>query len=312
MTRLRVPVIWPPSGTGTARDPMRTLESLARQAEAGATVLSVSICAGYAYADTPDTGVCVVAVGVDREAALRACAEIGARAFEMRGLGQAEDLPKQRVREHICAHMACAGGVLVVAEQADNIGGGAPGDGTGLLGWFLEWDVDRALVALNDPEAVVCAEAAGVGKRVLLSVGGKGSAIGGEPVRAEFEIVRVGDGRFRLEDPNSHLASMSGDHFEMGRCAVVRCKGVTVLLTSRKTPPFDLGQWRSQGIEPRDFRVIGVKAAVAHRRAYDPIAAAQIWADTPGPCSGNLAALPFRRVARPVYPLDSEISFPPL
>jgi microcystin degradation protein MlrC len=49
-----------------------------------------------------------------------------------------------------------------------------------------------------------------------------------------------------------------------------------------------------------------VKAAVAHRRAYDPIAARMLWVDTPGPCTSNLRALPYRKVRRPVFPLDPE------
>ncbi len=70
----------------------------------------------------------------------------------------------------------------------------------------------------------------------------------------------------------------------MGPSAVVTVGGkVTVLLTSRKTPPFDLGQLRSQGIIPEDLAFIGVKAAVAHRRAYDRIAAASYTVATPGP-----------------------------
>ena len=36
----------------------------------------------------------------------------------------------------------------------------------------------------------------------------------------------------------------------MGPCAVVEAEGVTILLTSRKMPPWDLGQFRSQRIEP--------------------------------------------------------------
>jgi microcystin degradation protein MlrC len=108
-----------------------------------------------------------------------------------------------------------------------------------------------------------------------------------------------------LEDANSHLASMCGSYFDMGPCAVVRHKGVTILLTSRKTPPFDLGQWRSQGIEPERLSVIGVKAAVAHRRVYDPIAGAQYTVATRGPCSSDLRQFPFRHVKRPVYPLDA-------
>ncbi len=98
---------------------------------------------------------------------------------------------------------------------------------------------------------------------------------------------------------------MCGDAFDMGPCAVVRHEGVTILLTTRKTPPFDLGQWRSQGIEPEKMSVIGVKAAVAHRRAYDRIASRMLWADTPGPCRSDLRKLPFKKVRRPVFPLDS-------
>jgi microcystin degradation protein MlrC len=44
-------------------------------------------------------------------------------------------------------------------------------------------------------------------------------------------------------------------------------------LTTNKIPPFDLGQLRSQGIEPTALSIIGVKAGVGQRRAYDPIAA---------------------------------------
>jgi microcystin degradation protein MlrC len=150
---------------------------------------------------------------------------------------------------------------------------------------------------------VAKARAAGVGAQVKLSIGGKGSRLDAGPLEVEVEVVSLSDGRFELEDKQSHLASMCGDRFDMGACAVVRHGGLTILLTSIKTPPFDLGQWRSQGIEPSNLSVIGVKAAVAHRRAYDPIAARMLWVDTPGPCSSNLKSLPYRNMRRSVYPL---------
>ena len=57
---------------------------------------------------------------------------------------------------------------------------------------------------------------------------------------------------------------------------------------------FDLGQLRSQGIEPEKLSVVGVKAAVAHRRAYDKITRASYTVSTPGPCSSDLTTFPFR------------------
>ena len=195
-------------------------------------------------------------------------------------------------------------GPTLLVEPSDNIGGGSPGDSTGVLRSFLRHGIERSLVIINDPLAVTALAGAAVGEKRTLAIGGRGSKLDEGPVEAEVTFVSRGDGNFTLEDRQSHLASMSGVNIVMGPCAVVRTGGTTILLTSRKTPPFDLGQLRSQGIEPRDFAFIGVKAAVAHRRAYDPITAATYYVDTPGPCTSNLASLPWRHLQRPIYPLD--------
>ncbi len=123
-------------------------------------------------------------------------------------------------------------------------------------------------------------------------------------MEVDATLVRLTDGQFELEDKQSHLASMAGTQIDMGPCAVVTAKNVTILLTSRATPPFDLGQWRSQGIEPGEFQVIGVKAAVGHRRAYDHLARSSFTVRTPGPGTSDLLALPYRKIRRPIYPLD--------
>jgi microcystin degradation protein MlrC len=102
------------------------------------------------------------------------------------------------------------------------------------------------------------------------------------------------------------MIGAAGSRIEMGPSAVVRAQGVTILLTSRKTAPMDLGQWRSQGVDPERLRVIGVKAAVAHRQAYDPIAKVTYTVRTPGPCASDPQELPYRRVTRPIWPLDDE------
>jgi microcystin degradation protein MlrC len=196
-------------------------------------------------------------------------------------------------------------GLTVLVEPSDNIGGGAPGDGTGLLRALLRHGITNAAVAINDHVAVQQLQAVAIGTRVTLSIGGKGSRLDAGSLELEVELIAKNSGRFELEDKQSHLASMCGDVFNMGNCAVVRHAGILILLSSVKTPPFDLGQWRSQGIEPTRLSVIGVKAAVAHRRAYDPIAARMLWVDTPGPCSSNLHSFPFQHLQRPIYPLDS-------
>lgn len=297
------PLMWPPTGTATASEPMRSLEALARRMEAETPEFwAVNIVAGFSFADTPDTGVSfAIATTGDEAQARAALRQLSALAMGAKDAGNVTDPP---IADVLAQLDPLPSGVTVLVEPSDNIGGGAPGDGTGLLRALVEHSIPNAAIAINDPEAVRQLSQLRVGARATISIGGKGSALDAGPVELEVELVRTSNGKFELEDKQSHLASMAGDRFDMGPCAVVRHPALTILLTSKKTPPFDLGQWRSQGIEPRELSVIVVKAAVAHRRAYDPIATRMLWVDTPGPCTSNLRSLPYRHVRRPIFPLD--------
>ena len=300
------PIIWPPTGTGTASEPMLSLERAARAIEAAdESIWAVNVVGGFAFADTPDTGVSFSIATTGSEAVAREhLAQLSARAVELRHLGNVTDPPLESVMKQL---VPLPPGLTALVEPSDNIGGGAPGDGTAILRALVEQKIPNAAIAINDPAAVVRLQSSPIGASMTLPIGGKGSRLDAGPLTLTVKLVSRSDGKFQLEDKQSHLASMCGDSFDMGPCAVVQHGGLLILLTSRKTAPFDLGQWRSQGIDPAKLSVIVVKAAVAHRRAYDPITARSFWVDTPGPCSSNLRSLPYQRVRRPVFPLD-EIS----
>ncbi|MBI4658183.1 MAG: M81 family metallopeptidase [Verrucomicrobia bacterium] len=333
------PIMWPPTGTGTASEPMLSLERLARQIESThENIWAVNILGGFSFADIPETGVgfSVVTVGIEAEART-ILAQLNSIALQRREQGFVIEPTVESVMPQVLSvnpevtearsitdyelwvtnsdlgppsvprrrgSKSEAPGLTVLVEPSDNIGAGAPGDGTGLLRALVRYKATNAAIAINDPEAVQRLRAVPIGTQLTTPIGGRGSTLDPGPLELAVELVSRSDGKFRLEDKQSHLASMAGDSFDMGPCAVVRHGGILILLTSRKTPPFDLGQWRSQGINPENLSVIGVKAAVAHRRAYDPIAARTVWVDTPGPCRSHLKALPYRRVQRPIHPLD--------
>lgn len=298
------PIIWAPSATGTADRPMRVLESRARQLEHDvAGVLAINVVPGFAFADAHDAGLSFSAiVEGDSTVADRALGELVDLAWSLRleGLQQGEDL--DRVLEQI---LPVERGPVLLVEPADNIGGGAPGDCTDVLRALVRHQAADAGVVMADAKAVATLQGVPIGGRCSLAIGGTGSRLDPGAVRLEVQLLSRSDGRFELEDRHSHQAGAFGVKVDMGPCAVVRHKGVTILLTSIKTPPWDLGQWRSQGIEPRDLRIIGIKAAVAHRRAYDPIAVASHTVHSRGPCTLDLSALPYRRLRRPIFPLDT-------
>jgi microcystin degradation protein MlrC len=193
---------------------------------------------------------------------------------------------------------------VVLVEPADNIGGGAPGDGTDVMRALLKYDIQGAGVVIADPESVAALQRITIGQKMTLPIGGKGSPLDPGPVTLEVELISRSDGTFELEDKNSHLVGSLGKIIHMGPSAVVRHKGLTILLTSRKLAPFDLGQWRSQGINPEELSMIGVKAAVGHRVAYGRIASAEFTVNTSGPCTSDITRLPYTKLRRPVFPLD--------
>jgi len=305
---MQAPIIWPPTGTATATDPMRRLLQLAREMEQKhENFWCVNVNAGFAYSDTVDNSVSfTVATNGDEETALASLDCLVSTASKFAFEGNVREPSVDEVLLNLRDRIASGDrGLTVIAEPSDNIGGGAPGDGTGLLRGLLKYEIPDAAVCIWDPMAVEVLQSTAIGAQVHLVLGGRGSKLSAGPIELVCRLVYRCAGRFELEDKNSHLASMCGDHFDMGDCAVVCSAGVTILLTSRRTPPMDLGQWRHVGIHPEAMCVIGVKAAVAHRKAYASIATYHDWVDTPGPCQSRLCSFPYVKIRRPIYPLDA-------
>ena len=296
-------VLLAPPDTGTAEPLMRQLEDMARSLEQSAGHWEVGIAAGFAHADTPDTGVSFWVVSDKPEISCHKTLEsLFTQARALARELQSKEWEVQAALDRIADEKKFP---ALLVEPADNIGGGAPGDATFLLRALLERPIGRSGVIINDPDAVKLLSTHAPGDRIRVAIGGRGSSFDPGPVELEVKLERITDGRFELEDKHSHLASISGSKIDMGPCAVVTHEHLTILLTSQATSPFDLGQWRSQGIHPENLEIIGVKAAVGHRQAYNPMTASTFTVRTPGPCTSDLRSLPYQKLRRPIFPLDA-------
>jgi microcystin degradation protein MlrC len=282
---------------------MVSLEARAREIEAGfPDVVTVNVLAGFPYADVPDAGVSFTAVTTgDLELTRAGLRELNAMASFRREEGVRAGMP---LEEAMFRLQGQSEGPLLVVEPSDAIEVGAPGDGTHVLRAFVEYEVPNSGVVIDDPDTVRALEDAVPGDRADVTIGGKSGEIGAEPLPLEVEVVSKSDGCFVPRNAPSYSAFVLGEVVDMGPCFVVRHRSVTALLTSRRTPPFDLGQWRSQGVDPERMFAIGIKAATEHKPAYERIAKASYVVDVPGPCAESLQRLPFGRVVRPIYPLD--------
>lgn len=291
-----------PQVTGTDDLPLRAAQELARRFEREEGTVCVSVFGGFAYADTPFTRCSiVVTTDGDVERAGKIAREIGeVTEKQARGV-QIAAVPAE---EAVQRALEMPGGPVMLVDSADNIGGGTPGDGTDALRALLAAEVQEATVMLADGEAVEACREAGVGATVSLEVGGKTDSWHGEPVQVEGEVRAITDGWFDFEMANGHLASFRGKGMDMGPTVWLRVGGINLILNTHKTPPFDLGQVRSVGIEPEGQKIIAVKAAVGYQAAYMPIAAGVVEMDTAGLCTANLGRFPYEHLDRPLYPLD--------
>ena len=197
----RQPPLLPPLGSqGTARGPMRRLYDLAAEMERDDRVVSVSIFAGFPHADIPDAGlgVYVVTNGAP-DLAERLAEELARTAWAHRHEFVHQGLP---VKDAVARGLAAEGRPIVLADMADNTGGGAAGDGTEVLRELLRVGARSAVVAcLWDPAAVGECLRAGVGARVTLAVGGKVDDRHGAPLTVTGTVRTLSDGRFVHKGP---------------------------------------------------------------------------------------------------------------
>jgi microcystin degradation protein MlrC len=297
-----LPLLMVPQAQFTARPPMSELLAAAHRLEREPGMLAVTVSGGFCYADVPHAGLSVTAVADgDRARAAAAARRIAQAAWIQR---ERFRVSNHAVAAAVARAVAAPRGPVILVDVGDNVGGGGSGDGTVLLRALLEAGAKGAVVTIADPAAVAAAIAAGVGAEVTLPVGGKVDDRHGSPLTVTGRVRVITDGRYVHKGP-----FMTGAPVYMGRSVVLEVGGNDILLTERKTAPFDLQQLRSVGIEPTDRRIIVVKAAVAWRAAYEPIAAEIIEVDTPGVTSTDLRAFSFRHVRRPIYPLDPDARY---
>lgn len=295
----RQPAMLPPiAGQLTARGPMRRLYDMADAMEARPGVLSISVFAGFPLADIHDAGLSIyVATDGDQALAETLADELAAAAWALRHEFLHRALP---VKDAVARALSLDGRPVVLADIADNTGGGASGDTTEILRELLRVGARETTVAcLWDPAAVGACLQAGVGATLSLAVGGKIDPGHGAPLTVSGRVRTLSDGRFVHRGP-----MMRGLPGRLGPTAVLDVNDVKVILISHRWQTLDPEMIRFVGIDPLGEKILVVKSSIHYRAAFEPIARAILEVDAPGLSSSNLDRFAFTRVRRPIFPLD--------
>ncbi|MHA2066747.1 MAG: M81 family metallopeptidase, partial [Candidatus Thorarchaeota archaeon] len=280
--------------------PMKTIIEKAHEIESEPGILSATVSAGYPYADVPYPGVTMMVIADgDKELAQRKADELSQLCWDLRLDFLARVVPMDRALDLALAEPE---GPVVLTDQADNPGGGPPQDGTIALKAMLDRGVTNACLAvMRDPEAVGKAMEAGIGNTVTMKIGGKTEPWVGDPLEVTGLVKTITDGTYTLKGPMGR-----GSESSMGNTAVLNVKGIDIILTEKSEQATDLELYRSLGLEPMDYRILLVKSCVHYRAAHEPIAKRIIELDLPGWHGTRLAAFPWKKLKRPVFPLDVE------
>ncbi len=285
----------------TSKDPLRSFITKAKEFERESReVLSVSLMAGFPYADVPQMGPSVIVVTDGQsQRAQREATRFADELWQNRAAMKA-DLPNaaKAVSRALQAEMKTP---VVLVDTGDNVGGGSAGDGTVILAELIRQQAWRSVVCLYAPDEVQQCIAMKDGQDITLRVGGKVDQRHGDPVEVTGKVRLIHNGVY-TEPEIRHGGKRINN---MGLTALLELdKGNLLVLNSLRHPPFSLGQITSLGIDPKSMQILVVKAAIAYKAAYAPVAETIIEVDTPGLSAVNPHRFDYQNICRPMFPLN--------
>ncbi len=279
----------------TSREPTRAFVDRMSALEGKDGVLSVSLVHGFPWGDCPEMGTKILVVTDDaKDKGDALAADLGATIVATRDRTLATYLSADDAIDAARSSNGC----VVVADSADNPGGGSAGDSTFILRRLIERNIDSAALGpLWDPGAVELCFAAGVGARLPLRIGGKTSAASGDPVDVEAEVLAC--------VPRAHMVDTFGHGPEatapLGDAVAIRVGGVEIVLNQHRTQA--LGDvFTPLGIDWKNKKIVIVKSSQHFYAAYAPSADQVLYVETPGSMTMDWAKLPYRKRRADLWP----------
>ena len=281
----------------TTREPMRSFVDRMTSLEGQGDVLSVSLGHGFPWGDVPAEGTRVVVVTNNNKAEGDALAEkLGRELWDIRD----EITPNVvDVETAITDALSEGDGPVVIADMADNPGGGGPGDSTFIVRRLLERGIGMVAVGgIWDPVATGICVGAGEGAKFPLRLGGKSGPVSGEPLDLNVEVIKT------LRDAS--VEGLSGSVRKIGDAAWVHAEGIDIIVHAARSQNVSPAFFELFGIDPMKQRILIVKSMQHFYAAYEPIAKKIIYCAADGTIMWDMAELPHEKIARPVWPKDAD------
>ena len=289
-----VPILLPGERTSTRVEPAKSLYALVPEVEAFPGVLDAGIWIGYAWADERRNQGVVMVVGDDKEQVGNGAKMLAEKFWSVRHQFDFE-APTYPLEKCLDLAVASKKKPFFISDMGDNPSGGGSGEVTWTLARLLkrpEFQTAKGktliYASIPGPEMIEAAQKAGVGNQTETMVGAMTDNIHEGPVKLSGTVM------------------FTNDNF-----AVIQTGSIQVIVTRQPQSFQQERQMTSIGLKPREADIVMVKQGYLVETWYD-MQADWVMAHTRGGVDQDLVNLPYKRVIRPIFPLDPDMSDPEL
>ena len=292
-----VPVLLPGEKTSTRIEPGKSLYAGIPGVLDVEKVIDAAIWMSYPWADEPRNHGVVMAYGDDKEAVGKAAEKLARHFWDVR---KEFDFvaPTTYLEEALEKALASDKKPFIISDMGDNPTAGGAGDVT----WTLH-ELFKHPTLQNSGKTLIYASIPGkdlVKKAIEEGVGGEIDANAGAevddrfapPIRLKGVVTAI-----KKDSTNSEVVVKSGN--------------IYTIVTEKRNAYHYERQFTDLGLNPREADILVVKIGYLVPELYD-MRGDWIMALTPGGVDQDLLRLPYKRVQRPIYPLDPDMADPDL
>ena len=300
-----VPILLPGEQTSTRVEPGKSLYEKVKPIADSKGVVDAAVWVGYAWGDAPRNHAVVMTVGDNKKAVVNGAEELAQSFWDARyefdfvaptttldsALNQAFNYQKNKIGNK----------PFIISDMGDNPTAGGAGDVTWTLDKLLkikefkyENGPELIYASIPGPDLILNALNTKIGDKVSGYVGAKVDDRFSPPVLLNgiLKAVHLGDKNAEAE-------------------VVVQVGSIKVIVTNKRKPYHYISDFTNLNLNPKNTDILMVKIGYLVPELYE-IRGDWVMALTPGGVDQDLYRLGYKKIKRPMFPLDRDMEDPDL
>ncbi len=290
-----IPILLPGEKTSTRIEPGKSLYAKVQPVTEKEGIIDAAIWVGYAWADEPRNHAVVMVTGDNKEA-VSSNAESLAKAFWDVRHEFAFVAPTADLETSLSYALKSDKKPYIISDMGDNPTAGGAGDVTWTLRELLKKKVfkkssgpELIYASIPGPDMVKKAMAVGLGNKVSAYVGAEVDDRYSPPILLSGVVEAIHQGDIHAETE-----------------VVIKAGSLKVIVTKKRKPYHREKDFTQLGLNPRETDILVVKIGYLVPELYN-IRGDWIMALTPGGVDQDLERLDYKRIKRPMFPLDKDM-----